>query len=214
MKVPRGNNAWRQIGAGVMAIVCAWGGVNEVAGQTGQNSPSVSMPLVPSASANTVPEPIAPLSNQPVTSLTPSGSASPTPELYSSAPAGLEALPAVPGEYSYNASGRREPFSAIVKNGRLPGEENQNLPPLQRIGLTELNLIGIIWGGFGYSAMVQAPDGKGYTVRQGTRIGPNNGTVSSITENAIIVHERFTDVYGNKQVREYVKLLHAKEGSE
>lgn len=118
------------------------------------------------------------------------------------------------GEYSYNASGRREPFAAIVKDGRLPGEENQNLPPLQRISLTELNLIGIIWGGFGYSAMVQAPDGKGYTVRQGTRIGPNNGTVRVITENAIIVHERFTDVYGNKQVREYVKLLHAKEGSE
>ena len=96
----------------------------------------------------------------------------------------------------------------------MPGEENHNLPPLQRISLTELNLIGIIWGGFGYSAMVQAPDGKGYTVRQGTRIGPNNGTVGSITENAVIVHERFTDVYGNKQVREYVKLLHAKEGSE
>ena len=88
------------------------------------------------------------------------------------------------------------------------------MPPLQRISLTELNLIGIIWGGFGYSAMVQTLDGKGYTVRQGTRIGPNNGTVSSITENAVIVHERYTDVYGSKQVREYVKLLHAKEGSE
>jgi type IV pilus assembly protein PilP len=103
---------------------------------------------------------------------------------------------------------------AIVKDGHLPGEDDQNLPPLQRISLTELNLIGIIWGGFGYSAMVQTPDGKGYTVRQGTRIGPNNGTVSSITENAVIVHERYTDVYGSKQVREYVKLLHAKEGSE
>ena len=127
---------------------------------------------------------------------------------------GIPMLPVVPGEYSYNGSGRREPFAAIVKNGRLPGEENQSLPPLQRIGLMELNLIGIIWGGFGYNAMVQTPDGKGYTVRQGTRIGPNNGTVSSITENAVIVHERFTDVYGNKQVREHVKLLHAKEGSE
>jgi type IV pilus assembly protein PilP len=131
-----------------------------------------------------------------------------------SAPSSLPSLPSAPGEYSYNASGRREPFAAIVKDGRLPGDDNQNLPPLQRISLTELNLIGIIWGGFGYSAMVQAPDGKGYTVRQGTRIGPNNGMVSSITENAVIVHERFTDVYGTKQVREYVKLLHAKEGSE
>ena len=62
--------------------------------------------------------------------------------------------------------------------------------------------------------MVQTPDGKGYTVRTGTRIGPNSGVVSSITENSIVVQERYTDVYGNKQVREYVKLLHPKEGSE
>jgi type IV pilus assembly protein PilP len=121
--------------------------------------------------------------------------------------------PDVPGEYSYNPSGRRDPFAIVLRDPKM-GEENQSLPPLQQLSLTELNLIGIVWGGFGYSAMVQAPDGKGYTVRQGTRVGPNGGAVSSITENAIVVQERFTDVYGNKQVREYVKLLHAKEGAE
>jgi type IV pilus assembly protein PilP len=128
--------------------------------------------------------------------------------------ASLGSETAGPGEYVYNPSGRREPFAAIVKDGHQAGENDLSLPPLQRIALTELNLIGIIWGGFGYSAMVQAPDGKGYAVRHGTRIGPNNGVVSSITENAIVVQERYTDVFGNRQVREYVKLLHAKEGSE
>lgn len=121
--------------------------------------------------------------------------------------------PPVPGEYSYNPSGRRDPFAIVLRDPKM-GEENQSLPPLQQLSLTELNLIGVVWGGFGYSAMVQAPDGKGYTLRQGTRVGPNGGAVSSITENAIVVQERFTDVYGNKQVREYVKLLHAKEGAE
>jgi type IV pilus assembly protein PilP len=122
-------------------------------------------------------------------------------------------VPAAPTEYGYNPSGRRDPFAAIVKDSQHSGED-RSLPPLQRIALTELNLIGIIWGGFGYNAMVQVPDGKGYTVRTGTRIGPNSGVVSSITENSIVVQERYTDVYGNKQVREYVKLLHPKEGSE
>ena len=65
-----------------------------------------------------------------------------------------------------------------------------------------------------YARLVQTPDGKGYSIRRGTRIGPNNGVVSSITERGIIVQERFTDVYGNKQEREYVKLLHPKEGTE
>jgi type IV pilus assembly protein PilP len=72
----------------------------------------------------------------------------------------------------------------------------------------------VIWGAYGYTAMVQTPDGNGYTVRRGTRIGPNNGVVSAVTEKGIVVQERFTDVYGSKQEREYVKLLHPKEGAE
>jgi type IV pilus assembly protein PilP len=117
------------------------------------------------------------------------------------------------GGLSYDPSGRRDPFLPIVENSQI-GPGDMALPPLQRVGLTELNLIGIVWGTYGYMAMVQAPDGKGYSLRRGTRVGPNNGVVSSITERGIIVQERFTDVYGNKQEREYVKLLHPKEGIE
>ena len=58
------------------------------------------------------------------------------------------------------------------------------------------------------------PTAKGTVFAVELRIGPNNGVVSSITERGIIVQERFTDVYGNKQEREYVKLLHPKEGTE
>lgn len=113
----------------------------------------------------------------------------------------------------YDPSGRRDPFAPIIQELQ-PGKVDLTLPPLQRITLTELNLIAIVWGAYGYTAMVQTPEGHGYTVRRGTRIGQNNGVVSAITERGIIVQERFTDVYGKKQEREYVKLLHPKEGSE
>ena len=124
------------------------------------------------------------------------------------------ALSAGTDGFSYDPSGRRDPFAPIVQQGQGAGPADENLPPLQRVGLTELTLIGIVWGAYGYTAMVQTPDGKGYAVRRGTRIGPNNGVVSAITERGIIVQERFTDIYGKKQEREYVKLLHAKEGPE
>jgi type IV pilus assembly protein PilP len=114
---------------------------------------------------------------------------------------------------SYDPSGRRDPFAPIIQQLGL-GPVDQTLPPLQRVGLTEMNLIAIVWGAYGYTAMVQTPDGNGYALRRGTRIGPNNGVVSAITEKGIIVQERFTDVYGKKQEREYVKLLHPKEGVE
>lgn len=114
---------------------------------------------------------------------------------------------------SYDPSGRRDPFAPIVQQLGL-GPIDQTLPPLQRVGLTEMNLIAVVWGSYGYTAMVQMPDGNGYSVRRGTRIGPNNGVVSAITEKGIIVQERFTNIYGKKQEREYVKLLHPKEGVE
>ncbi|HSA87793.1 MAG TPA: pilus assembly protein PilP [Nitrospira sp.] len=113
----------------------------------------------------------------------------------------------------YDPSGRRDPFAPIVQELQ-PGKTDTTLPPLQRVTLTELNLIAIVWGAYGYTAMVQTPEGHGYTVRRGTRIGQNNGVVSAITERGIIVQERFTDVYGKKQEREHVKLLHPKEGPE
>ena len=114
---------------------------------------------------------------------------------------------------SYDPSGRRDPFVPVLQQLGL-GPIDPTLPPLQRVGLTEMSLIAVVWGAYGYTAMVQTPDGNGYAVRRGTRIGPNNGVVSAVTEKGIVVQERFTDVYGSKQEREYVKLLHPKEGAE
>ncbi len=117
------------------------------------------------------------------------------------------------GGLGYDPSGRRDPFAPIIQELQV-GKTDSTLPPLQRVTLTELNLIAIVWGAYGYTAMVQTPEGHGYTVRRGTRIGQNNGVVSAVTERGIIVQERFTDVYGKKQEREHVKLLHPKEGAE
>ncbi|MCP9454518.1 MAG: pilus assembly protein PilP [Nitrospira sp.] len=113
----------------------------------------------------------------------------------------------------YDPAGRRDPFMPVIQDVQSE-KVDENLPPLQRVSLTELSLIAIVWGAHGYVAMVQTPDGHGYTIKRGTRIGQNNGVVSAITERGIIVQERMTDVYGRKQEREIVKLLHPKEGLE
>ena len=128
---------------------------------------------------------------------------------------GLEQLPLLNGAMgaNYDPAGRRDPFLPILQELQV-GKIDENLPPLQRVALAEINLIAIVWGTSGYVAMVQTPEGHGYTVKRGTKIGQNNGVVSSVTERGIIVEERFTDVYGMKQERESVKLLHPKEGSE
>lgn len=152
-----------------------------------------------------------------------SGPSSPEPAAVAAPPgqnggaAGGEAQkPDAGGGYFYDHAGRREPFAPIIQlEGKPKIGENVALPPLERVNVSEINLIGIMWGGFGYVAIVQIPpDGKGYTVRQGTRVGPNDGMVTLITENTVVVRERFSDAYGNKQVREHVKHLRAKRGAE
>ncbi len=127
-------------------------------------------------------------------------------------PSQLPLIEGMPG-VGYDPSGRRDPFAPIIQELQIE-KTDSTLPPLQRVTLTELNLIAVVWGAYGYTAMVQTPEGHGYSVRRGTRIGQNNGVVSAVTERGIIVQERFTDVYGKKQEREHVKLLHPKEGSE
>jgi type IV pilus assembly protein PilP len=73
----------------------------------------------------------------------------------------------------YDPAGRRDPFSPVLSQ-LAPGQTDPTLPPLQRIGLTDLNLIAIIWGAYGYTAMVQTPDGNGYTAASSARL-PRKG---------------------------------------
>ncbi len=119
-----------------------------------------------------------------------------------------------PPLYAYNPEGRRDPFRSILVTIET-GKTLESLPPLLRTEVSELRLIGIVWGGFGYSAMVQTPDGKGYTIHVGTPIGLNHGEVRKITERYLTVEEKYTDIFGENKVREVKLDLHPqKEGSE
>ena len=114
--------------------------------------------------------------------------------------------------YSYNAEGRRDPFSSILLVGKKMGGDL--LPPLQRVELSQLQLIGVVWGNFGYNGMLQSSDGKGYTVRAGTIVGQNQGVVKEITPQNLIVQETFTDIFGEKKTRDFVFQLHPQEDFE
>ncbi|TAK01103.1 MAG: hypothetical protein EPO39_14890 [Candidatus Manganitrophaceae bacterium] len=116
--------------------------------------------------------------------------------------------------FQYNPEGRRDPFKSIII-ASAKRNASESLPPLQRKELSEMKLIGIVWGSFGYGAVIQTPDGKGYPVRKGTRIGMNNGVISQITNKEMVVEERYLDIFGETKVRNVVMELHPqKEGLE
>lgn len=55
--------------------------------------------------------------------------------------------------YTYKPAGRRDPFAPIIEREEKK-EKAGAVPPLERYALNEFKLTGILWGGFGYNAML------------------------------------------------------------
>ena len=112
--------------------------------------------------------------------------------------------------FNYNPQGRRDPFAPIVTK-----EENRerasSRPPLERYGISEFKLAGIVWGGFGYNAMLEGPDGKGYFVRVGTVIGLNKGIIRKITKDTVVIEEKFKNMLGATERKQIVIQLRKKQ---
>ncbi len=112
-------------------------------------------------------------------------------------------------EYVYDPTGKRDPFRSAILGESLLGKET--LPPLQRREISELKLIGIAWDKSGYNAMLETPDGKGYTIKVGTIVGPKKGVVKKITKRTVVIEEKYMDIIGEMKTREIVMELPSKE---
>jgi len=103
----------------------------------------------------------------------------------------------------YDPAGRRDPFVSFIKaqTEKLKVDYDA-LPPLQRYELGELKYVGVIWQKKGPMALVEDAEGKGYSVRVGTKIGHNDGVVTRITGSEITVREEIPGYRGKKVSRE------------
>jgi len=129
-------------------------------------------------------------------------------------PASAAGLPiSLADGYSYDPQSRRDPFQSMVKLLKL-SQTRAELPPLQRLELSDVKLIGIVSDASGYYGLIQTPDGKGYTVRVGTPMGTNNGTIKTISEQRIVVAEPAIDTTGKMTSRDIEILQRPKEGAE
>ncbi|MFQ5508573.1 MAG: pilus assembly protein PilP [Leptospirillia bacterium] len=114
--------------------------------------------------------------------------------------------------YVYGARGLRDPFLPPAQARLAPGKDKtSDMPPLQQHALSDYKVVGIVWGKAGHFAMVSTQEGKGYTIRVGSRIGTNEGRVRRITDNAVIVEEFLTDVFGERKRIESVLALRPEE---
>lgn len=108
---------------------------------------------------------------------------------------------------------KRNPFRPfVVKALERAPEVTEPRVPLQRFDMGQLKLVAIIWGIDSPTAMVEAPDGKGYIVKKGDLIGNRNGVVVRVERDKVIVEERFKNYLGEVQTQKIELKLPQPEG--
>jgi|GEM_PF-796306 len=177
---------------------------------TGPLTPATVNPPLPAAGTGPVP---GPLSAVPPAAASAVPSVPGSPGRLSVGPAAANGTAAITDGYSYDPQGRRDPFQSMAKLLKL-SQSRAELPPLQRLELSDVKLIGIVSDASGYYGLIQTPDGKGYTVRVGTLMGTNNGTIKLIAEQRIVVAEPTIDITGKMTSRDIEILQRPKEGAE
>lgn len=116
-------------------------------------------------------------------------------------------------EFSYNPSGKPDPFKpfiqlAPVRSGSVP------LTPLQKYDISQLKLVAIISAPEGNVALVEDGTQKGYFLKKGTWIGKNDGKVTKVLKDRVIVEEVYQDIFGQTKTNEITIMLHKTEGGE
>jgi type IV pilus assembly protein PilP len=118
--------------------------------------------------------------------------------------------------YVYSPVGKRDPFQNVfmvkeVTPVKVPGAKPT---PLQKWSLDRLKLVMTMTGTSSPLAMVEDPEGRGWSVRIGTFVGQNWGKVTSIQRDQIIITETITDHATGRVYPQALPLKVARDASE
>jgi Tfp pilus assembly protein PilP len=113
-----------------------------------------------------------------------------------------------PAGFDYEPEGRRDPFVSLVRRiGTGVATASAATRPAGLAGLEtgEVTLKGTIQSQSGFVAILQGTDNKTYIVRPGDRL--LDGTVRSITQNAMVILQQVNDPLSLEKQREVRKVL-------
>lgn len=118
-------------------------------------------------------------------------------------------------EYSYNPAGKPDPFKPFIQLASRGGSRTVPATPLQKFDISQLKLVAIITTPEGNIALVEDATGKGYFLKKGTWIGKNDGRVTKILKDTVIIQEVYQDIFGQTKMNEISLSLHkVEEGGE
>jgi Tfp pilus assembly protein PilP len=129
-------------------------------------------------------------------------------------PPAVEAVADEPAQegYVYLQRDRRDPFVPLIvpKKSAQKGD-GAKAGTIEGYDLTEFSLSAIAKMGREYYALLTTADNKSFTVRQGARIGLNNGKVKEITRDKVVLVEYSRDFRGELNPRQILLEFHKGE---
>ncbi len=117
--------------------------------------------------------------------------------------------------FVYSRVGRADPFMPFVSASVISmglGIPREKLTGMRKFEPGQLSLVAIVFAEDGPLAMVQDSVGKGYVIRNGTKIG-RSGIVDGISDNLVVVKQRFQNTAGD-DLYKTVQMLLMKEGEQ
>jgi Tfp pilus assembly protein PilP len=113
------------------------------------------------------------------------------------------------GAYEYRGLDRRDPFAPLVS--KREGGREKGVSALENYEIAEMKVIAILWAKNKYYAVFSLPDGKSYTVTDGTKVGTHSGVITKIVKDNVVIKERFRDARGVMSPRDIVLRLRGEE---
>ncbi|MDL1968409.1 MAG: pilus assembly protein PilP [Deltaproteobacteria bacterium] len=111
--------------------------------------------------------------------------------------------------YAYKVEGKVDPFASIfsvfVDQKNKKNKKNKKripLTPIEKVDLSQLKLVGIIFAPGGNKALVEDASGKGFVIKKDTSIGINSGRVIKILKGIVVVEEEAESILGKTSLVE------------
>ena len=112
----------------------------------------------------------------------------------------------------YDESNLRDPFRSFEWERREIASEKVEGGPLEQFDVSQLSVIAVVWKTGSARALVEDPGGQSYIIAKGTRIGKNDGRVTKIDDNLVVVNESYEDYLGNVTQKDVELRIRRSEG--
>ncbi|MBW2692951.1 MAG: pilus assembly protein PilP [Deltaproteobacteria bacterium] len=137
------------------------------------------------------------------------------PSQIAAVPAGVplaESFAGTGGTIVYDRTDLRDPFRSFEWERKELAIEDMDGGPLEQFDVSQLSVIAVVWKTGSARALVEDPGGESYIIAKGTRIGKNDGTVTKIDDNLVVVNESYEDYLGNVTQKDVELRIRRSEG--